>query len=171
MPPEDHDNESNNEDDDNSQSGKPTGKQMREKLEQALSENAALKGQLLIHDSGLGHLTERQRRAVIREAQDEGKDLTADLLKSVAKDLGYEQPKQPTQQGEGDNSGEGDPNPVNESLDNLDAIDRTTRQGAPSMDPNSFEQKIANAKTAEEVEAIIRTDGAKVGLIHEHDVE
>lgn len=153
-----------------------TGGVMRKKLEDTLTENSTLKGQLLIHESGLGHLNEKQRRAVVREAQEGGVELTADLLKETAKDLGYDKPAEPKNEG-----GEG--GPVNEGgsthsteeevepLNNIDAIDRATRKATSPVDTGSFEAKIKAAKSAEEVEAIIRTEGHKVGIVHQWDVD
>lgn len=152
------------------------GKVLREKLETTLTRNAELEGKLLIHESGLGHLSERQRRAVIREAQEDGKDLTVDLLKEVAKDLGFGQGgAPPNENGNGDggnddgrNAGDDD---TDEPLNSMDAIDRAARRAVPVDDPGSFEAKIKAAKSQGEVEALIRSDGYKVGIVHEMDTQ
>lgn len=167
------------------QEGKTTeGSVLRTKLEDTLTENQALKGQLLIFQSGLGHLNEKQQRALVREASEGGAELTAELLKATAKELGYaEAPKQEAkgeggEGGEGGNEGnngnEGSPGAaevVETALNSMHAIDIAARQALPDTDPLSFENKLKAAKSADEVMALIRSEGHKVGIVSELDVE
>lgn len=168
------------------QEGKATeGSVLRTKLEDTLTENQALKGQLLIFQSGLGHLNEKQQRALVREASEDGAELTAELLKSTAKELGYaEAPKQEAkgeggEGGEGGNEGgngnEGGATNANElvetALNSMHAIDIAARQALPDTDPQSFENKMKAAKSGDEVMALIRSEGHKVGIVSELDVE
>lgn len=167
--------------DDGTDDGKPknTGKVLREKLETTLTENQVLKGKLLVYESGLGHLNERQQRAVIREASEDGKELTAELLKEVARDLGYAEPPKPepkndgegaNQDGQGGNDGD-EQVTVEDALNSMDAIERASRQSLPDNDPNSFQNKLMAARSSAEVEALIKREGHKVGIVHETDVD
>lgn len=149
------------------------GKVMRDKLEATLAENQTLKAELAVHNAGLGHLSPKQRNAAIRDATEDGAELTADSLKKSAEELGFAlTPKQESKgggegSGEGSNEGEGEPDPVT----GLEAIEQAQRRVPQTPADGSFEQKIANAKSAEEVEAIIRNEGQKVGIVLEADVE
>ena len=154
---------------------KSPGKQMREKLETTLAENVELKGKLLVHEAGLSHLTPKQRNAAIRDATEDGAELTVDSLKKSANELGFpEQPKQTTN-GEGDKDGDkakddgegNEPDPET----GLEAIEMAQRRVPTTPADGSFEQKIANAKSQEEVEALIRSEGHKQGIVLEADIE
>lgn len=156
------------------------GGELRKKLEETLAKNAELEGRLAIHDAGLSHLTDKQRRAVVRDVQDDGKEVTAETLKAAAKDLGYPETK-PVEKPEGEGSGEGgegtngeggegQPN-LDEVLTSYDAVERARRTAVPNDDPTSFESRIKAAKSSAEVEALIKTEGHKVGIVHEHDIE
>lgn len=156
---------------------------LRKKLTDTLEENQTLKGKLLIHESGLGHLNEKQRNAVVREAQESGSDLTPELLKTAAKELGYqtEAPKQDQNKGQeqgGDDGGNNGQVEVNnndtdqdDAINSMDAVSRAMRQAAPSTDPTSFDAKLAACKNTAEVEALIRSEGHRVGIVHALDVE
>lgn len=159
---------------------KETGKQLREKLETALSQNADLAGRLAIHDAGLSHLSEKQRRAVVRDAGEDGKEVTADTLKAAAKELGFatEAPKEKAE-GEGGNENEGgegvnnngDETEVEEALTSFEAIERARRRSVPDTDPQSFENRMKATKSTAEAEALIKREGHKVGIVHEHDID
>jgi len=160
---------------------KETPKQLRTKLETTLSENADLRGKLLIHEAGLGHLTQKQRNAVVNDAKEGGKELTPDLLKASAKELGFPETlgnegdkPNPNDANNGDQAGnengdEGDP--TTNALTGMEAIEAAQRRTTTVAADGSFEQKLNNAKTQAEVEALIRTEGSKVGLVHEWDVD
>lgn len=152
---------------------KETGKQLRDKLENALTENTGLKAQLAIHEAGLSHLSEKQRRAVVRDLQDDEKEVTADNLKAAAKDLGYpESAAKPKDEGGGeDEEPPGRNDPAEEALNSLDAIEQARRQAIPDTDPGSFEAKVKAAKSQDEVVALVRNEGHKVGVVHEWDME
>lgn len=62
--------------------------QLRKKLETALSENRQLKVANTLHESGLSHLSEVQRQAMMLTIP-KGTDLTADALKAQATALGF----------------------------------------------------------------------------------
>lgn len=153
---------------------KETGKQLRTKLEETLAKNANLEAKVLIHESGLSHLTEKQRQAAIRDVREDGKEVTADTLKAAAKELGF--PETPVvEKAEGEGGGEGGEgeggNAAEDALNSYDAIDRARRAAVPSDDPTSFEFRVKNAKSAAEVEALVRSEGHKVGIVHEHDID
>lgn len=160
------------------------GKQMRAQLEQTLAANKDLTTRLALYEAGLGNLTDRQKKAIVREANEEGKEVTGELLKEIANDLGFQAPKQDpkdtkddsanqngNQNGNQQQENEDPPDPsVDEDLSYMDAIDRVARRGI-SSDPDSMEAKIAAAKTQDEVKAIIRAQGQKVGILLEEDVD
>lgn len=155
------------------------GGELRKKLEETLAKNADLSGKLAIHEAGLSHLSERQRRAVVRDVQDDEKEVNADTLKAAAKELGYPETKVAEKpEGEGEDGGEGaegeggegQPNPE-EVLSSFDAIERARRAAVPQSDPTSFESRMKATKSAAEAEALIKTEGHKVGIVHEHDIE
>lgn len=165
--------------------GKETPKQLRNKLETTLSENAELKGKLLIYDAGLGHLTEKQRKAVVRDASESGGEVTADMLKASAKELGFpetlktetETPKpgeggeQNGQGNERNDGGEGNDADTVDALTSMDAIEQAQRRTVTTAADGSFADKMSKATTQADVEALIRSEGHKVGIVHEWDVE
>lgn len=184
MPPEDENEELG-------ENGEPKpkespGKKMREQLETALAANKDLSTRLALHEAGLGALSDRQKKAIVREAVEEGKEITGDYLKEIAKDLGFKAPAAPKEGAEttdppnnnsnGQNQHEGEdgdnpPDPsVDEDMSYMEAIDRVARRGN-SADPDSFEAKITAATTQEEVKALIRQRGQRVGILLEEDVD
>lgn len=166
------------------QTDKPeTGKALRTKLETTLTENQSLKGQLLIFESGLGHLNDKQRAAVVRDASEGGAELTAELLKTSATELGFntEAPKSESQNGS--EGGEGNNESGNEggeevidtnaddAVDYFTAIEQAQRAASPNADTKSFEAKLRACKSNAEVDALIRTEGHRVGIVLEEDVD
>lgn len=171
---------------------KETPKALRQKLEAANAKNKELSGKLLIHESGLSHLKPKQIQAVLK-MHDEDKDMTPDSLKAVAEELGYStevlkgnskkegdegegQPNQDgSQNGNQNNNGNQDDN-LNEDgdlvipLNNMDAIERANRRSNTTSDTD-FATKMNSAKSQAEIEALIRSEGHKVGIVHEWDVE
>lgn len=178
-------------DEGNNEGTKETPKQLRNKLETTLSENAELKGKLLIHEAGLGHLSEKQRKAAVRDASESGNELSPELLKASAKELGFpDAPKtegennsngqeQGNDNGQGDGQGEGQPNPDDvpdptaaEALNSMDAMDQAQRRAASTtVTVGSFQDRMNKAGSAAEVEAMIRSEGHRHGIVHEWDVE
>jgi hypothetical protein len=171
--------DTNNSDDGDGGAAKETPRQLRTKLEATLTENAEMKGKLLIYESGLGHLTEKQRKAVVRDAAESGKELTPDLLKASAKDLGFpETLKTESESGSHGNqdrgdSGDGEGNDAmnTDALSGMDAIEQAQRRTVTTASEGSFADKMAKAGSQAEVEALIRSEGSKVGLVHEWDVD
>jgi len=160
--------------------GKETGKQLRTKLENALSENATLKAQNMLYEAGLGHLSAKQRNAVVRDASEDGAEVTVEVLKKSAKELGFpEAPKAATETqstngketGAEGETGEASNTAEQEALNSMEAIEQAQRRAVPVIADGSFEQKMAKATSQAEVEALIRSEGHKVGIVHEWDVE
>lgn len=169
---------------------KETPKQLREKLTAANAKNKELAGKLLVHESGLSHLNPKQIQAVLK-MHDEDKDMTPESLKSVAEELGYntEAPKgnkneggdegnngQQNQNQDGSQNNNGNQNDLDDDLivplNNMEAIERANRAAnRQSQGDTDFHTKLMNAKSAEEVEGLIRNEGHKVGIVHEWDVE
>lgn len=85
---------------------------LRQKLEDANKRNKQLEERLTITEAGLSHLTDRQRKTILREMREDGEEITADNFKKVAKELGWgeapntetepapETPNQPNQNGQ-----------------------------------------------------------------------
>lgn len=154
------------------------GKVMRQKLEDTLADNAKLTAKLMVHEAGLSHLTEKQRNAAVRDATEDGAELTAESLKKSAKELGFpESPRQTVNGNEGeggsnngDNADGGNDEEI-EPANSMEAIEQAARRTVTVPADGSFEQKMKAAKSTEEVEALIRTEGHKVGIVHEWDTE
>jgi hypothetical protein len=85
---------------------------LRQKLEDANRRNKQLEERLTITEAGLNHLSDRQRKTILREMREDGEEITADNFKKVAKELGWgeapnsetsetapETPNQPNQNG------------------------------------------------------------------------
>lgn len=162
----------------NEQPKQTAGKVMRQKLEDTLTENQALKGKLMVHEAGLSHLTEKQRNAAIRDATEGDAELTTESLKKSAKELGF--PEQSKQAANGNESGEGGESgndagggegDESDPANSMEAIEQAQRRTVTVPADGSFEQKLRDAKSTQEVEALIRTEGHKVGIVHEWDTE
>lgn len=65
---------------------------LRQKLEDANKRNKSLEERLTITEAGLTHLSDRQRKTILREMREDGEEITADNFKKVAKDLGWDAP-------------------------------------------------------------------------------
>lgn len=177
----DDDNDDTGNDNDSGNDSKPTGKQLRERMEAALAENATLKAQLMVHNAGLGHLSDAQRRAVVREASEGGKEVTADLLKAAAKDLGFPEATASITTTTNDDTGNNDTggnddqgtggNTDTDPLNNMEAIERAQRAAVHNAGELAFADRLAKAGSKAEVEAIIRESGHSVGIVHEMDID
>jgi len=64
-------------------------KDLRTKLEAANKRARAAEERATIAEAGLTHLSDRQRRNILRDMRDENMDITADNFKKVAKELGW----------------------------------------------------------------------------------
>lgn len=62
---------------------------LRQKLEDAIKRNKQLEERLTITEAGLSHLSDRQRKTILREMREDGEEITADNFKKVAKELGW----------------------------------------------------------------------------------
>lgn len=168
---------------------KETPKALRQKLEAANAKNKELAGKLLIHESGLSHLNPKQIQAVLK-MHDEDAEMTPESLKDVAKELGYTTEAPKGNQNEGGNEDEGQQNQQNQNgnqngnqnenedgdlvipLNNMEAIERANRAAQRTTGGESdFTTKMNAAKSTEELEALIRSEGHKVGIVHEWDVD
>jgi hypothetical protein len=140
-----------------------------------------------LREAGLGHLSKRQRRIVIRELQEEGTDFDPEAAKDMAKELGYKTEADPpptttTTQSNGDqgnsqgtdtNAGQGGDDGDEDAEDALTAIalmDRARRQSAASEVSNDFSTDMKKTKNKEELTELIRTKGPRHGIVHEWDV-
>lgn len=63
---------------------------LRQKLEDAIKRNKQLEERLTITEAGLNHLSDRQRRTILRDMRDDGMEISADNFKKVAKELGWD---------------------------------------------------------------------------------
>lgn len=167
-----------------------TNKELRDKLEKALADLEAANNTVntMRADSAFQGLTvsDRQRKIILRELGEDKLDVTAENVKSVAKDLGFgtppapptppandQQTTPPNPPPNGNGNDQGSPNGSDDeimvSLSEINVIDRANynaRRGNISPD---LDTEMRNAKSPEELTNIIRTKGAASGLVHEWD--
>lgn len=164
---------------------------LRDKLDAALASNKALKAENTILNSGMGHLNEHQRRAMISHIGKE--DVTADSLKKAATDLGFPtEPPSSTPPPSSDANGNNDANngnpPANnappepppdpsvvESLDQLDDMERAhimqmRRDRGVHVSTEDYDKAINDANSAEEIERIVETMGPSVGIMSDKNI-
>lgn len=157
------------------------------------SQIADLQGQVL-----MPHLNKRQRRSVLRELAEDKLDVNEDNIKDVAKDLGYnmEPTAPPTNndgnqngdqnqggdggensnanngEGSGDGSGKPDvklPPEVVVALEASGYMDIVQQYSDGPSHDLGFEEKMNSAKSPEELDAIIRAEGPRHGIMLETD--
>ena len=99
---------------------------------------AAFEQREQLREYGLGHLSARQQRSVLRELAEEGKDLSKEIALEIAEDLGFKTAPDPTPNTDGngttppattsttDDQG-GNNDPPNDSEDALTAMDLMDR--------------------------------------------
>jgi hypothetical protein len=168
---------------------------LRVQLETALAEIKTLKQQNQsytqdeqLREAGLGHLSKRQRRVILRELQEDGTDFTADAAKDIAKELGYKTEAEPaptnqqqqSQQDQGQQSN-GNSDSTNDAGDTtndepesaLTAIalmQQASGMSAGTPVNNDFSTEMKGARNKEELRSLIRNKGARHGVIHDWDV-
>jgi hypothetical protein len=158
---------------------------LRDKLDAALNTNKKLQAQLALHEGGMSHLNDAQRRALVSQV---GKgDMTKDNLVQAAKDLGFptEPPAPATPpagdggQGQNGNNGSNQP-PTNDandapdpsianSLDQLDDMEKAhimamRAERGIGFSTEDYDKAMNEATTQEEVENVIRRLGPSVGI-------
>ena len=176
-------------DNENSNNDNEDPKDLRTKLEAALerekqliSENTTFKQEQQFRDAGLGHLSQRQRRILAREINEEGGEFNAETAMEVAKELGFPEKKVEQQQdgqgqqqqGQQQEQSQGDPQVdgrVNEALNGFQVAQTAQAAALRGQTDPSVETAIREAKTPEELRSIIRKRGAGVGIVHSFDVE
>lgn len=172
----------------------PTGEELppgdlRKLLEESNKQQAALQAQLaqynqdeaLREQAGLAHLSKRQRGAILRELQADGKDFSPETAQAMATELGYKlTPATPTPTttdpapvgdgGAGSNGGEGGQPHPDDNLTAFDIISRARAESASTRVGGDFENEMRKAKNPEELTSLIRAKGPRHGMIHEWDV-
>jgi hypothetical protein len=162
---------------------------LRKMLEESNKQQAALQAQLAQHNqdealreqAGLGHLSKRQRGAILRELQADGKEFNPEAAKEMATELGYKlTPSTPTPTttdpapagdgGAGNNGGEGGQPQPDDNMTAFDVIARARAESASTRVGGDFEAEIRNAKNPEELTSLLRSKGPRHGMIHEWDV-
>jgi len=184
--------------------------QLRSKLDAALRTNRELTVANALHESGLGHLNEFQRAALVGSVP-KGTEVTSDFLKTSAGNLGFPMappaltppatpPTEPPPPGDGDqnqpdpnqpdgqtmpptldpgtnfltpapNSAHPDPR-VAASISGLTQQEHAHIMGLRGgQDGGTFEEKMGKAKSKEETLAVIRQQGAGVGIMLDSDLD
>ena len=156
----------------------------KDKAKALAAENSGLKLDSQLRDvDGLQALTPRQRRAILRDMADDGVEFSAETAVEIAKELGYkigsESPPPTGQQDNGqqnanDNTQQqnqnGEHDDVEDSLTAMDLMNRA-RAIASGNAPNSdFETEIGKTENAAQLTELLRTKGARHGIVHEWDV-
>lgn len=156
----------------------------QEKNRKAAEQLATYQQDEQLREAGLGHLTKRQRRTLLRDMNEEGTEFTADAAKEIAKEYGWptepEQPKPPTGEGNGQQQGDGQQqeqvvvsengNLAEDALSALALMQQARGHSASTQVRGDFEQRMKAAKSKEELRDLIRTEGPRHGIIHEWDV-
>ncbi len=136
-----------------------------------------------LREAGLGHLSKRQRRTILREMAEEGTDFSADSAKEIAKELGYKTeadtttPPPTNDAGQGNGNGQqGQPQnqdqdpDIEDSLTAMDLMRKAQAVAAGNAPSSDFESEIKATKSKEELTDLIRTKGARHNIVHEWDV-
>jgi len=163
----------------------PSGKQLRDKLEGALGENANLRRENLLLRSGLHDLPEDRQQAILRTfAKDE--EVTADKMKAQAKSFGWLKEEgqgnpNPPPNGQQD-PGTPPPNPtdtqdqtVASSIGELTAMEVAmimAQRG--TSDPTTVEDlsnKLRAAKSQAEVAQLVSQQGPHMGILMDSDID
>lgn len=152
----------------------------KEKNKQLAATNETYKQKEQLDTLGLGHLSDRQRRVLIRELKDEGKGLDdATSVASVVTDLGLpaEPPKPP---GQGNDNGNDDgqqqqqqqeeDEEIEGALSAVALMQRAHRMSASTEVKTDFETQMKDTKSKEELRDLIRSKGPRHGIVHEWDV-
>jgi len=154
----------------------------RDKLQKERDELAArlsaLEQDEQIREAGLGHLSKRQRRTILRELAEDGTDFSADAAKDVAKELGYALESTPPPPPPGDSTtpptppanGNGSTEDEGDEMTAWALIDQARRESASNRVGTDFETEMRKADSPEELRDLIRTKGPRHKMIHEWDV-
>lgn len=156
----------------------------REKNRKLTAENTGYKQADQLRELGYGHLNARQKRTLIRDLADEGKDLDAESVGAIVSDYGWptEAPKQQQQENQDgqdngqqqqqqqqDDGGEFDDG-VNDSLSAIGLMQRAARLSGGTEVKSDFEAEMKATNSKEELRDLIRTKGPRHGIVHEWDV-
>lgn len=136
-----------------------------------------------LREAGLGHLSARQQRSILRELSDDGKDFSKEDALAVAEELGFKTSAEPTPTPTPpptDSNGNGDTPPAtppgggsDDSEDALTAMalmERARAAAAGNLGTSDFEQEIRKTNSAAELTNLVRTKGARHNIVHEWDV-
>lgn len=168
---------------------------LRRMLAEQTAKNEEQAAQLLafqqdqqLRDAGFSHLSQRQRRTILRDMADDGVDFSAEAASDIAKEHGYPlTPTPPTtdngnrngQQGNGQGGqpqdtnqgqGQGGDQDVEDSLTAMDLMRKAQQMAAGNAQESDFETQIKATKSKEELTDLIRSKGARHGIVHEWDV-
>jgi hypothetical protein len=159
----------------------PSNRDLREKLETALANLRAVQQENMLYKAGLGHLNERQVKAVLSTF---GKDdeVTQKSLQDAVKELGWEKSTTPPPNGDTDPASSATsttPNPADtaiaESITGLSdqelAHIMSLRGGGTLTTTEEFGRKINEAQSPEAVLAILNQFGPSVGVMNEHQID
>lgn len=141
--------------------------------------------QLAIHEGGMSHLNEHQRRALVAHVGDG--ELTKESLSQAAKDLGF--PDKPPTPASTTTTTDPNPNPnptptadptttpdetqdpsVAQSLTDLDDIEKAhitawRRERGIGVSTTDYDEAMAKADSPEAVMAVINSMGPSVGIV------
>lgn len=151
------------------------------------SKNKAYEQDEQLRDAGLSHLSKKQRRSVLRDLADDGKEFSPEAALEAAKELGYSLESAPPSNGERQtgqqtqqqNQENGEDSEAEDALSALGLMERAKRAAASNQVNPDFikEMEAVAAKHPRDSRAarealtdLIRTKGPRHGIIHEWDV-
>ena len=138
-----------------------------------------------LRDAGLGHLSQRQRRVILRELQEEGTDFSVDSAKEIAKELGYSETPPPpandqtSDQGNGQGTGQsndlgqGQQQEPEEPLTALEVLaqqDKARRVSSSNRGQPDLTTQINQAQSKDELRGLIRDKGGRAGIVLDADL-
>lgn len=147
----------------------------KEKNKQLAARNKAYEQKDKLSDLGFGHLTDRQRRTLIRDLEEEGKDLDEESVKALAEEHGYpakppQQQQQQGQNGDGQQQQQQEEEEPTDALTALSVMQQAARMSSSTTVDASFEDEMRKTKSKEELRDLIRSKGPRHGIVHEWDV-
>lgn len=175
-------------------------KDLRAKLEEVIATNKQLTDRVngyeqreKLTEAGFGHLNARQQKSLLREMADDGvTEFTPEALEPIVKDLGYplkaetstttttttqdagsngEQGQQGQGQGNSDDGADTGFDPVAASMRGFDLMQTAQQAAVNGRVSPDLETQMREAKSPDELRAVIRSKGAQSGIVHSFDVE
>lgn len=132
-------------------------------------------------EAGLGHLSDRQRRTILRDLSEEGTEFSPEAAKKIAEELGFPTapPSAPTSNGQGVATNPAPvgnqqqdppvPSPANQALDAFSNMQTAQQAAIRGNNDPGFQAKVKATKSPEELRDLIRREGAASGLVHSWD--